>query len=733
MAARTIERGDEAGPVSVVDLLDFGGARRTPLIRQSEASECGLACLAMIAAYHGFEADMPTLRRRFGVSMRGVSLKSIMGMADRIGFSSRALRGELDGLGELQTPAILHWNLNHFVVLTRVRNSLRGRRYWINDPAAGARVMGEGEVSRLFTGVVLELTKTTRFRPQQARSPLRIGQLWSSIQGAGPALVGVLLLSAVLQLISLVMPFYLQLGLDNVLPTSDDQLLQTLAIGFGGLALVNVLTAWLRSIALLNMTNAFSFQIINNLYRHLFSLPLAWFEKRHVGDVISRFGSTQPITDFVSQGMISAVIDGCMAFITLTLMFVYSPVLAGVAIGAWLLYAAMKVASFSVMRASNVSSITANAKENSAFIESVRGVSTIKAFGYELGRQRTWQALKAAAVNASLKLGRITSAFDAGSGAIMAGERVLFVYLAMKLAMAGGFTVGMIFAFQAYKQQFLDAASRLADQALKYRLVDVHLSRIADIALSRPEPDGVRLEERLEFAGSIELKNVSFRYGEGDPFVLRNISLAIEPGEMVAFVGPSGGGKSTLLKLMMGLLEPTAGIVLVDGQPLSQLGARVWRSRIGSVLQDGQLFAGSIAENVALFEPETDMERVRDACRRAAVLDEIEAMPLGLEALVGDMGSSLSGGQRQRLMLARALYAGPDVLFMDEGTANLDSGTEAKIIDTLRQERITRLVSAHRPLAVQAASRVMLVRDGAVMAMTRPAVVGPEAFNNKRL
>ena len=710
--------------MSVVDLLDFGGPRRTPLVRQSEASECGLACLAMIAAHHGFEADMPTLRRRFGVSMRGASLKSIMGIADRLGFSSRALRGELESLGEVQTPAILHWNLNHFVVLTRVRNTLRRRRYWINDPASGARVLGEGEVSRLFTGVVLELTKTTKFQPQRARSPLRIGQLWSSIQGAGAALLGVLLLSAILQLISLVMPFYLQLGLDNVLPASDDQLLQTLAIGFGGLALVNVLTTWLRSIALLNMTNAFSFQIINNLYRHLFSLPLAWFEKRHVGDVISRFGSTQPITDFVSQGMISAVIDGGMAFITLVLMFVYSPVLAGVAVGAWLLYVAIKVASFSVMRASNVSSITANAKENSAFIESVRGVSTIKAFGHELGRQRTWQTLKAAAINASLKLGRITSTFEAGSGAIMAGERVLFVYLAMKLAMAGGFTVGMIFAFQAYKQQFLDAANRLADQALKYRLIDVHLSRIADIALSRPEPEGVRLEERSAFTGAIELRGVSFRYGEGDPFVLRNVSLAIEPGEMVAFVGPSGGGKTTLLKLIMGLLEPTMGTVLVDGQPLSQVGARAWRSRIGSVLQDGQLFAGSIAENVALFEPEIDMERVREACRRAAVLDEIETMPLGLETLVGDMGSSLSGGQRQRVMLARAFYARPDVLFMDEGTANLDLGAEAAIVASLREETITRLVSAHRPLAVQAASRVILVQQGAVTPIGPPTIAG---------
>ncbi len=709
--------------MSVNELLDFGTPRKAPIIRQSEASECGLVCLAMVAGYHGLEVDLSTMRRQFGISLRGATLKTLMDIADKIGFSCRALRGELSELAEVQTPAILHWNMNHFVVLTKVRATLQGRRYWINDPARGQRVIGEGELSRLFTGVVLELTKTAQFQPDRAKSPLRIGQLWSSIHGITAALAGVLLLSAVLQMIALAMPFYLQLGIDTVLPTSDDQLLKILAIGFGGLALINMLTSWLRSIALLNMTNAFSFQIINNLYRRLLSLPLAWFEKRHTGDVISRFGSTQPITDFMSQGMISAVIDGMMAFITLLLMFVYSPALAGLALSAWVFYAALRIGSFSVMRQANVNSITANARESSAFIETMRGVATIKAFGQEANRQQIWQTLKAAAVNAQLKLGRITAGFDAASSFVLAIERVLFVYIAVSLAMNGGFTAGMIFAFQAYKQQFLDAATRLIDLAMRYRLIDVHLTRIADIALSPPEPVGVQSGGNRPIRGEIEFRNVSFRYGVGDPEILSNVNLKIEAGEMVAFVGPSGGGKTTLLKIAMGLLVPTAGVVLVDGQPLAQLGLREWRSRIGSVLQDDQLFAGSLAENIAFFEPEIDMERVRDACRQAAIIDEIERMPLGLETLVGDMGSSLSGGQRQRVMLARAIYAQPSALFMDEGTANLDAVTEAKVVEALRELKVTRLVSAHRPLAIHAASRAFLVRMGGVVGLeARPLV-----------
>lgn len=708
--------------MSIIDLLDFGGKHRVPLIRQSEASECGLACLAMIAGYHGFHADMPTLRRQFGISLRGATLKSLMEMSDRLGLSSRALRADVTHLDDVHCPAILHWNLNHFVVLTGVRKTWKGLRYTINDPAHGTRIIGEAELSRMFTGVVLELTKTSIFRTQRLKSPLRISQLWSSIHGVRGAIISVLLLSGIIQLVSLIMPFYLQLGIDTVLPATDDRLLRMLAIGFGGLALINMLTGWLRTIALLNMTNAFSFQIINNLYRHLVNLPLAWFEKRHVGDIISRFGSTQPITDFVSQGLVSAVIDGGMAFITLILMFMYSPILAGLALSAWGLYVLLRIGSFNVVRSANVSSITASARENSSFIETMRGIPTIKAFGQEASRQRKWQTLKAAAINAQLKLGRMTAGFDAASGFVLAIERVLFVYVSISLAMKGGFTAGMIFAFQAYKQQFLDAATRLVDQGLRYQMIDVHLTRIADIALSQPEPIGNLAFSDRSIKGEIELRGVSFRYGAGDSEVLSNINLHIGVGEMVAFIGPSGGGKTTLLKIIMGLLQPTSGVILVDGQPLTLMGLRTWRSSIGSVLQDDQLFAGSLAENIAFFEPEINMERVREACGSAAILGEIEAMPLGLETLVGDMGSSLSGGQRQRVMLARALYAQPAVLFMDEGTANLDPANEAKVVDALRDCRATRLISAHRPLAIHAASRVFLVRGGSVIPLKQDPV-----------
>jgi ATP-binding cassette subfamily B protein RaxB len=538
----------------------------------------------------------------------------------------------------------------------------------------------------------------------------------------------VLLLSIVLQFAALATPFYLQLAVDTAFPSFDADLLRMLAIGFGGLVLINMLTSWLRSLILVSLGNSLSYQVVVNLYRHLLRLPLPWFEKRHVGDILSRFGSTKPISDLLSQGLIAAIIDGVMAFLTLALMLIYSPLLALVAVVAWGLYAALKVGFIHSLRASNLNAITAAAKENSAFIESIRGISALKAFGQEGNRQRIWQQLKADSVNADMQLGRLSAGFDAGGQLILGIERVLFVYLAITMAMGGSFTVGMIFAFQAYKQQFLDASTRLIEQAVRYRLLDLHLHRIADIALSKSEHGLEGLGDFVhQLSTDIELKDLCFRYGAGEPEILKTVNLKVAEGEMIAFTGPSGGGKTTLLKLMMGLYEPTSGKLVIGGKTMERGHLPSWRKRIASVAQDDMLFAGSLAENIAFFDPEIDMAAVERAARLAAIHQDIAAMPLGYETLVGDMGSALSGGQKQRVLLARALYAEPDILFVDEGTAHLDAQSEAAVMAALADLKITRIFVAHRSRAIAAADKIYVVRNGSVVPSSelRPAAGEP--------
>lgn len=669
--------------------------------------------MAMVAGHHGLEADVHTLRRIHGVSLRGASLAQLLGIAERLDLDARPVRGELEDLAHLALPAILHWELNHFVVLTRISTGLKGNRYHLLDPARGERVLGVAQMSEGFTGVALELSKNERFKGASNRERLTISQLWSSTQGLWGTLRNIFIVSLVIQIVALALPFFTQIAIDTVFPAFDADLLGVLAVGFGMLAIVSLAGSWLRGLMIASANSALSYQIIVNLFRQLTRLPISWFEKRHVGDIVSRFGSTRPITELLSNGMVAAFIDGLLGLLTLTLMFIYSPLLTFVALGALGLYAVIRFSFLYAIRLQNVDVIATAARENSLFIETVRGMAAIKTFAQEGNRQRLWQHSKAAAINAEVKLARLSSVFDALAGFIPAIERVIFLYIAMRLAFAAELTIGMIFAYQAYKQQFLDAGIRLVEQAINFRILEVHLGRIADIALAEPERVGSGQSDSVPtIKTGLTVVDVRFRFSPHDPEVLGGITLNIRPGEIVALVGPSGGGKTTLLRVMVGLIEPTSGRMLVDNRPLNSFSRASWRRSLGYVAQDDRLFSGSLAENISFFDPLIDMERVKEAAVHAQVAGEIESMPMAYESRVGDMGSALSGGQKQRILLARALYSRPQILFLDEGTANLDHQLEGKVLAALRSLGIAVVMVAHRGQSIAAADTLYHIAGG---------------------
>jgi ATP-binding cassette, subfamily B, bacterial CvaB/MchF/RaxB len=701
------------------ELLELGGKKRTPYIAQSEGSECALACLAMVAGFHGYSTDLVTLRQHYSISLKGATLKQVMQVAEDIGFNARPLRGEIDDLPHLSLPAILHWNLSHFVVLTKITNGLRSKTYHIHDPARGMLSLTRDELSRHFTGVALDLLKSESFKPKIERHQLGITQLWSSMSGFWQTMRQVVLLSMVLQFAILVAPFFLQISIDTVFPSFDKDLLLMLALGFGGLTIINFLADWLRSLVLVTLSNSLSYQVVVNLFRHLVRLPLDWFEKRHVGDIISRFGSTQPISQLLSQGMIAAFIDGAMALLTLTLMFVYSGLLGGVAVAALIIYILIRLLFLQALRLRNLDVITTMARENSSFIESVRGIAAIKAFGQEGNRQRLWHKIKADAINSQIKLGRLVAGFDAIGQFVLALEKVLFIYIAIGLALDAKLSVGMIFAFQAYKDQFLGAGMRLVEQAINFKLIQVHLSRISDIAVSkREDDDALSSRDAPDFKQPIEIQNVRYRYGANETEVLKGINLTIQPGEMIALIGPSGGGKTTLIKILMGLFDATHGDIRIGERSIKSFNKQSYRRCVGSMAQDDSLFAGSIAENIAFFDTEIDTDQVKEVAKLAAVDEEIESMPLRYDTPIGDMGSVLSGGQKQRVLLARALYNKPQILFMDEGTAHLDPINEKKVLDALSSLNITRVIIAHRAQSVASAEKVFMIKDGRATMVT---------------
>jgi ATP-binding cassette, subfamily B, bacterial CvaB/MchF/RaxB len=408
--------------------------------------------------------------------------------------------------------------------------------------------------------------------------------------------------------------------------------------------------------------------------------------------------------------MIAALIDGIMALLTLAMIFIYSPLLAVIVIGALMLYATLRLALYRVLWLRTEATIQASAQENSNFIESVRAIQSLKLFNRETEREGQWLNRYAEVASANVRLGRVKIAFSTINDLIFGLEIIITVYLAARLVLANQLTVGMIFAFMAYRQHFIDKSVALVEKALDFRILGLHLERLSDIALTPCERGYDQpLSYTRSIQGRIELRNVFFRYAEAEPFVLEDINLTIESGEFITVMGPSGGGKTTLLKVMLGLLEPTSGEVLVDGVPLATVGARAFREQVAAVMQDDQLLSGSIADNICFFDGDYNQDKLFQCTRLAAIHDEIMAMPMTYNSLVGDMGSSLSGGQKQRVLLARALYREPRILFLDEGTAHLDIDNERLINESLRRLRMTRISIAHRPDMASGADRIVHV------------------------
>ncbi len=699
--------------------LDLGFFTRSKvrLVRQTEVAECGLASLTMVANYYGLDVDLGTMRRRYSPSLRGAPLRALINLADQIGLTPRAVKLPLEELGNLQMPAVLHWDLNHYVVIEDVK----GGKALIHNPDGRTKWMPLHEVSDHFTGVALELRPSSDFTQKSERERLRLSQLWQSMTGLKRALAQILLLSLVLQAFVLASPYYMQIAIDNALPALDNDLLTVLALGFGLFTVINVITTLLRSFVLLNAGTGVGYGLATNIARRLFRLPIEWFEKRHTGDILSRFGSIVPIQNLLTQGAVAALVDGVMAVFTLVVMFFYSPVLALIAIVAFILYGITRAVSFSFQREAQEASIVTGGKEQSTLIESLRGMVTLRLFGRETLRHALWQSRLADSVNANVRLARIGIWQSTANLLIFGIENILAIWLAVGFVIDGaGFSVGMVFAYMAYKTQFITKSSALIDQAIQFKMLGLHLERLSDIALTEEDRSfGDGSDAASVLNGKIELRDIHYRYSSSDPMVVNGANLTIEQGDFVAITGPSGGGKSTLLKVILGLVEPTSGDVLVDGIPLHRFGYKSFHRQIAAVLQEDSLFAGSIADNVALFDDEIDMERVIASCVAASMHDDIERMPMQYETLIGDMGSTLSGGQKQRVLLARALYRQPKILFMDEGTAHLDVQHERVVNAAISAMGITRVIIAHRQETISAADRIVVMAGGMITEISK--------------
>jgi len=720
--------------VLLKDKLNFRWFNRLPMIRQSQATECGLACLGMVANFHGHEIDMITLRRRFATSLKGATLADVIAMAQQLNMSSRALRVDLEELSKLRMPCILHWELNHFVVLKKVR----GNKITLHDPARGIRELTFAEASKAFTGVALELIPSSTFEVKEEKASISMMKLVGSVTGVKSAFCQVLILSVVLELFGVLSPFFMQWVMDMVLVSADYSLLTLLGVGFIMIALFQTMISALRSWVMSWFSSQLSVQWTVNVCQHMLKLPLDWFESRHVGDILSRYGSLNTIQSTLTSRFISTVLDGVMSIVTVMMLFIYNAKLAWLVIALFVAYGLLRFLAYDPVRRANEEQIISSARTQSSLLETLRGIQAVKTNNKQIPRLSAYMNFLVESTNKGIVMQKLNILFGSAQGILTSVGRVVLVWLAALQVLDGNFSAGMLTAFISFSDQFMSRGAGLINAIIDFRMLRMHGERLADIVLSETEPCEEASPSLLDHSDEPEvpqdivLENICFRYAPTEPWVIDDISLTIKAGESVAIVGPSGQGKTTLAKIILGLLHPESGVISVGGMDITKTGLQHHRNRIGCVMQDDILFSGSISENISFFDNEPDHAKITRVARLAQIHGDIMKMPMNYQSLVGDMGSFLSGGQLQRILLARALYREPKILVLDEATSHLDIYNEKQINNAIKRMNITRIIIAHRPETIRSADRIVMLNNGKFSEITADQLFSP-ADNERKV
>jgi ATP-binding cassette, subfamily B, bacterial CvaB/MchF/RaxB len=693
------------GPEGLLRRLNFSLYRRVPLILQTEAAECGLACIAMVAGWHGHHVDLFTLRSRGGISSRGATLSTLYTVAGEVGLAGRALSLELEELSDLRLPCILHWSFSHFVVLV----SLSGDRAVIHDPARGRLSVSRKTLSENFTGAALELWPGRGFSRQNKQTRVRPAELMSGIRGFGTALVKIFCLSAMIESISLLLPVGTQIALDHVVPASDRGLLELVCLSLGALILLQTGLNLIRAWTVMVTDTLTDVQWKEGLLRHLLGLPLPWFAQRRTGDIQSRFGSLDVLRDTFVHDITGCVIDGIMLLGSCVLLAGYGgPLLWGVVTCFVLIAITMRVVTFPRYRQLTEEQLIKNAAAGSHFTESLWGIATLRAQGLTSQRHRNWLTLEVDAANAAVSRRRFDILFSTVSGLTNALDNVVILWLGIGAVMTHQLSLGAFVAFGVFREIFTSRALSLTDMFLRLGMLCLHGERIADIAHTESEPAAPVADlNPVGVAIALEAKGLMFRHDTQSPAIFRGLNITVAAGESVAITGPSGCGKTTLMKVLSGLIPPGEGCVLAGGRDIHSAGVNNYRRAVACILQEDRLFAGSLRENMTGFSDSPDEAWLHTCARLGHIHDDIMALPMGYDTLTGELGEGLSGGQRQRIFIVRALYRRPAILFMDEATSHLDEHNEALINEAISGLSITRVIIAHRSSTIASANRTI--------------------------
>lgn len=684
--------------------LNFGRVRRSlPLIMQDEISECGHACVAMVACYFGHCIDLPALRKKFMSSIRGISLGEIQMMLHRLEIEARALYVPMQEIHLVPCPAILFWNNAHFVVLKRVRKNY----IVIHDPAIGVVRYSKKEFEQHFSGVVLEVEPAESMSLLDARESLKLRDMIRCIQGTGKFLSGLAVLSLVIEILGLTHPLMLQYLTDNIVQTSYMQNIYVIMLGFFWLVLCHTLFDYQRRQLIVYLSHYLTEKFSTQVFGYLLKAPLDFFEKRNHGDIQNKFQSIETIQKKISTDLITSLLDGGFAILTLLLMLLYSTSMTLIVIISLCLLILLRYISFNSLKKSTYFSLKHHARVASIFLETIQGITTVKMFNKEKRQTTYWRNGLIQALNSDIKIARMQNYYVLLQQLLSNLEHGSVMLLGAYLIIKDQITLGMFMAMLGFRQLVSQKAIASIQGIFEFKLIDVSLSRLSDLVTHKPENHALDGLQPPAVKGRLELNNIGFRYHDQSPFVFKNISFSVAAGEKIALIGPSGIGKTTLLKIMMGLLPSTIGEIYLDQYTLSAVGVQNYRKMTAAVMQDDMLFSGTIWENICFFDEMASLPNVYEAAEKAQIHEEIMAFPMGYQTRLGHLGTSLSGGQKQRILLARALYKKPKWLFLDEATAHLDCHNEQKINQALKNLNITQIIVAHRQETIRMVDRVI--------------------------
>ncbi|NDJ24510.1 ATP-binding cassette domain-containing protein [Nostoc sp. B(2019)] len=689
--------------------------RRYPFFAQHSASDCGAACLVMVSRYWGKRFSVNRLRDIANVDRNGASLRGLLAAAESIGFTTRPVKASIQQLAKQKLPAIVHWEGKHYIVVYEITP----KRVIVADPAIGQRNLSHAEFKANWTGYTLLLQPTAMLKDTKETST-PFWQFFELLKPHSLVMLEVFIASVFIQIFGLVTPLFTQLILDRVVVQRSELTLTAVGLGLLMFNLFQVVMTGLRQYLLDHTANRIDLALIVGFIRHTLRLPLSFFESRYVGDIISRVQENRKIQRFLSGEALSILLDLLTVFIYVGLMFWYSWQMALLALLIIPPFAFLALIATPFLQRISREIFNAVASESSYLIETLTGVRTVKATAVEQTVRWHWEELLNKEIKTNFSGQVISNRLQIFSNTIQALITTAILWFGAYQVIHNQLTIGQLVAFNMLLGNIITPFQRLSILWNQLQEVVIAVERINDVLDAEPEEDlQQQARQNLpQIQGHVRFEGVTFRYHpESDINILENLSFEVKPGQMVALVGRSGSGKTTISKLVLGLYPPTDGKVLIDGHDITSISLRSLRQQAGVVDQDTFLFGGTIRENISLGHPGVSLTEVIEAAQLAGADEFIKKLPMGYETQIGEGGGLLSGGQRQRIAIARALLGNPQLLILDEATSHLDTESERIIqqnLNTILKGRTT-LIIAHRLSTIRNADFILVLDRGVLI------------------